>query len=204
MIPLAEEDFADELKKINGAANKLLIEIQGANDLPLQQVKSLGGVATKAKLTQEGTDPRSAKYSILIVDDSATNRELLACQVEAQGYRVSTAADGRQAIQMIQTGSYDLILLDIIMPEVDGYEVLSWIRQSPWQYIPTIMISALDRLDSVVKCIEMGAEDYLAKPFNQTLLKARLGACLEQKRLRDSESLYLKQLAQGKPANQPV
>ena len=102
---------------------------------------------------------------------------------------------------MIQTGSYDLILLDIIMPEIDGYEVLEWIRESPWQHIPTIMISALDQVDSVVKCIEMGAEDYLAKPFNPTLLKARLGACLEQKRLRDSESSYLKQLAK---ANQQI
>ena len=143
----------------------------------------------------------TVNYTILIVDDSLTNRKILARQVEEQNYQVATAANGKQAIQMIQTGSYDLILLDIIMPEVNGYEVLEWIRDSPWQHIPTIMISALDQIDSVVKCIEMGAADYLAKPFNSILLKARLGACLEQKRLRDQESLYIRQLAK---ANQKI
>jgi serine phosphatase RsbU (regulator of sigma subunit) len=134
------------------------------------------------------------KYKILVVDDSVVNRELLAAQVQAEGYQAATAKDGKQAIQMIQTGTFDLILLDIIMPEIDGYEVLKWIRHSPWNHIPTIMISALEQIDSVVKCIEMGAEDYLTKPFNSILLKARLEACLEQKRLRDLEAVYLRQL----------
>jgi sigma-B regulation protein RsbU (phosphoserine phosphatase) len=140
-------------------------------------------------------------YTVLVVDDSASNREILADQVKAEGYQTATAKDGKQAIQMIETGSFDLILLDIIMPEIDGYQVLKWIRHSPWKHIPTIMISALEQTDSVVKCIEMGAEDYLTKPFNSTLLKARLGACLEQKRLRDLESIYMRQLAQ---ANQKI
>lgn len=133
-------------------------------------------------------------YRILVVDDSSVNREVLANQVQAEGYQAATAKNGKQAIQMIQTRTFDLILLDIIMPEIDGYEVLQWIRHSPWKHIPTIMISALEQMDSVVKCIEMGAEDYLTKPFNSILLKARLGACLEQKRLRDLEAIYLRQL----------
>jgi serine phosphatase RsbU (regulator of sigma subunit) len=134
------------------------------------------------------------EYKILVVDDSGINREILAAQVQAEGYQAVTAKDGKQAIQLIQTGTFDLILLDIIMPEVDGYEVLKWIRHSPWRHVPTIMISALEQIDSVVKCIEMGAEDYLTKPFNSILLKARLGTCLEQKRLRDLEAIYLRQL----------
>lgn len=139
----------------------------------------------------------STLSTILVVDDNEINRDLLSRQIEAQGYQAATADDGKQAIKMIQTGDYDLILLDIIMPELDGYEVLKWIRNSYWRYIPTIMISALDEMDSVIRCIEMGAEDYLAKPFNPVFLKARIGACLEQKRLRDQESLYLAQLAEA-------
>ncbi|MEO1341723.1 MAG: SpoIIE family protein phosphatase, partial [Cyanobacteria bacterium J06635_13] len=141
--------------------------------------------------------PLSTKsvYTILVVDDSSTNREILSKQVEAEGYRVATAGNGKQAIMMIQTGAYDLILLDIMMPKINGYQVLQWIRNSNWKHIPTIMISALEQTNSVVKCIEMGAADYLTKPFNSTLLKARLGACLEQKRLRDLESYSARQLS---------
>ncbi|MFM2314116.1 MAG: hypothetical protein RLZZ04_3392 [Cyanobacteriota bacterium] len=139
----------------------------------------------------------STLSTILVVDDNETNRDLLSRQIQAQGYQAITAVDGKQAIKMIQTGDYDLILLDIIMPELDGYEVLKWIRNSDWRYIPTIMISALDEMDSVIRCIEMGAEDYLAKPFNPVFLKARISACLEQKRLRDQESLYVAQLAEA-------
>lgn len=149
------------------------------------------------KIDQTISKSSSTLSTILVVDDNEINRDLLSRQIEAQGYQAVTAADGKQAIAMIQTGDYDLILLDIIMPELDGYEVLKWIRNSYWRYIPTIMISALDEMDSVIRCIEMGAEDYLAKPFNPVFLKARIGACLEQKRLRDQESLYLAQLAEA-------
>jgi serine phosphatase RsbU (regulator of sigma subunit) len=145
-------------------------------------------------VNEQVTVAQTKSYKILVVDDSGINREILAAQVQAEGYQAATAKDGKQAIEMIQTGTFDLILLDIIMPEIDGYEVLKWIRHSSWKHIPTIMISALEQMDSVVKCIEMGAEDYLTKPFNSILLKARLGACLEQKRLRDLEAIYLKQL----------
>ncbi len=211
LISLIEEDFLVEVEKINRAANRLLEEIKGLIEiLPPENNISSDILGAETEVMADGdllstinleTSAGTYNYTILIVDDSITNRKFLARQVAAQNYQVATAANGKQAIQMIETGSYDLILLDIIMPEMDGYEVLKWIRDSPWQHIPTIMISALDQIDSVVKCIEMGAADYLAKPFNTTLLKARLGACLEQKRLRDQESLYIRQLAQ---ANQKI
>ena len=215
LISLIEEDFLVELEKINSAANKLLQEIKGLVQI-LPPESNISPEILDAELDAETevmidgdllpiinleASAETCNYTILIVDDSVTNRKFLARHVEAQNYQVATAANGKQAIQMIQTGSYDLILLDIIMPEVNGYQVLEWIRGSPWQHIPTIMISALDQIDSVVKCIEMGAADYLAKPFNSILLKARLEACLEQKRLRDQESLYISQLAQ---ANQKI
>ena len=211
LISLIKEDFLVELEKINSAAHKLLQEIKGlVQILPPETNLSPEILDAATEVMTDGdllsiinleASAENCNYTILIVDDSVTNRKFLARHVEAQNYQVATAANGKQAIQMIQTGSYDLILLDIIMPEVNGYQVLEWIRGSPWQHIPTIMISALDQIDSVVKCIEMGAADYLAKPFNSILLKARLEACLEQKRLRDQESLYIRQLAQ---ANQKI
>ncbi|MEM7590441.1 MAG: SpoIIE family protein phosphatase [Cyanobacteria bacterium P01_A01_bin.83] len=211
LISQVEADFVVDLEKINSAANKLLQEIQGLIKVESQSTilaeetlnipTDLFINANLLSLEQSDLAREKSNYTILIVDDSLTNRTYLARQVEAQNYQVATAANGKQAIQMIQTGSYDLILLDIIMPEINGYEVLQWIHDSPWQHIPTIMISALDEIDSVVKCIEMGAADYLAKPFNSILLKARLGACLEQKRLRDQESTYIRQLAK---ANQKI
>ncbi|HEY9770829.1 MAG TPA: SpoIIE family protein phosphatase [Coleofasciculaceae cyanobacterium] len=205
LVPLIEEDFAVELEKINSAANQLLQEINSLTEIVPHSANISQAADSETEVVMDTSSlsvaDLAASYTILIVDDSITNRELLANQVEAQGYKAVTAADGKQAIQMIQTGAYDLILLDIIMPEIDGYQVLQWIHNSPWQYIPTIMISALDQIDSVVKCINMGAADYLTKPFNFILLKARLGACLEQKRLRDQESSYIKKLAK---ANQKI
>jgi serine phosphatase RsbU (regulator of sigma subunit) len=211
LISLVEPDYISDLEKIKTAANKLLGEIDNLvkispypEDIYYSEVTDdaspeIDTIMDTANLLAMELEPplKTDNYTILIVDDSVSNRELLSRQVETQGYQVATAADGKQAIAMIQTGAYDLILLDIIMPEINGYQVLKWIRASGWRHIPTIMISALDEIDSVVKCIEMGAADYLAKPFNPTLLKARLGACLEQKRLRDQESSYLEQLAKA-------
>jgi serine phosphatase RsbU (regulator of sigma subunit) len=219
LIPTVETDFVADLEKINKAANRLLSEIDNmvnlnSVDLSLQQLESNAvptaslEIAPKPPKSQVNRDKTNSVdnlssisvsdlSTILVVDDNETNRDLLSRQIELQGYQAVTATNGKQAIEMIQTGAYDLILLDIIMPELDGYEVLKWIRNSSWRFIPTIMISALDEIDSVVKCIEMGAEDYLAKPFNPVLLKARVGACLEQKRLLDQESLHLAQLAEA-------
>ena len=130
----------------------------------------------------------SSQSHILVVDDNETNRDVLGRRLEREGYRVSSAENGRCALEMVRATSYDLVLLDIMMPEIDGYQVLSQMKADPALCdIPVIMISALDQINSVVRCIETGAEDYLNKPFDPVLLRARIGACLEKKRLRDEQ-----------------
>jgi adenylate cyclase len=132
---------------------------------------------------------------ILIVDDNEMNRDLLSRRLQRQGYTVAMATDGKDALASVQTQPFDLILLDIMMPVMNGYDVLAHLKADPlYRHIPVIMISALDDIESVVRCIELGAEDYLFKPFNPTLLKARIGASLEKKRLRDQERAFLEQL----------
>lgn len=133
--------------------------------------------------------------SVLVVDDVEANRDLLSRRLQRQGHLVSMAENGLRAIEILQQQTFDVILCDIMMPEMNGYQVLEHVKTDPTlRHIPVIMISALDDMDSVVRCIELGAEDYLFKPFNPTLLKARINACLEKKRLRDQEQAYLKQL----------
>lgn len=137
----------------------------------------------------------SGQDVVLVVDDNENNRMLLSDQLEWQGYGVATAENGRRAIEMLQERPYDLVLLDIMMPEMNGYQVLEYLKNDPnLRYIPVIMISAVDDINSVVRCIEQGAEDYLPKPFNPILLKARISASLEKKHLRDQEQAYLKRI----------
>jgi class 3 adenylate cyclase len=124
---------------------------------------------------------------LLVVDDNEDNRYTLTTRLKRQGYPdVVTANDGRQALELLRKQPFDLVLLDIMMPELNGYQVLEQLKADDrLRHIPVIMISAVDELDSVIRCVELGAEDYLQKPFNPTLLRARIGACLEKKRLRD-------------------
>jgi adenylate cyclase len=145
--------------------------------------------------TLPGVALHQASGSLLIVEDNEGNRALLARRLQRQGYGVSVAANGRQALEMLQVEKFELVLLDIIMPEVDGFQVLERMKADPaTRHIPVIMISALDDLQSLVRCIQKGADDYLTKPFDPVLLRARIGACLEKKRLRDQEQIYLQQL----------
>ena len=133
---------------------------------------------------------------VLIVDDNEVNRDLLARRIKREGYRVLLAANGFEALEMIRSQPLDLVLLDIMMPQMNGYQVLEALKADrSLGYIPVIMISAVNDIESVVRCIELGAEDYLSKPFNPVLLRARISACLEKKRLRDQERAYLKKLA---------
>jgi len=133
--------------------------------------------------------------SILVVDDNEDNRDLLMQRLVRRGHQITTAENGIQALELINNKSFDLILLDIMMPEMNGFEVLERIKaHSPLRHLPVIVISGLDDLDSIVKCIELGAEDYLIKPFNATLLRARVNASLEKKALRDQEQLHRKQI----------
>lgn len=131
--------------------------------------------------------------SVLIVDDNEDIRSVLAGQIKRQGHAVAIAENGRQALELLRTQPFDLMLLDIMMPELDGYGVLARLKADPdLRHLPVVVISAVDDLDSVVRCIELGADDYLFKPFNKVLLKARVSACLEKKQLRDQEQNYLR------------
>ncbi|MGE5461801.1 MAG: response regulator, partial [Syntrophothermus sp.] len=132
---------------------------------------------------------RTEPGHLLIVDDNKVNRILLARGLEGNGHKVETAENGRQGLEKLRADdSFDLVLLDIEMPEMNGYQVLEACLQDPnLRDIPIIMTSSLDEINSVVKCIELGAEDYLNKPVNPILLRARVNASLEKKRLRDQQ-----------------
>lgn len=133
----------------------------------------------------------SDNKTVLIVDDNEDNRIVLARRLERQGLQVAAAENGLQALSMLEDQEYDLVLLDIMMPEMNGYQVLEHLKEDPdLRHIPVIIISAVDEFDSVVRCIELGAEDYLMKPFNKVMLRARIGATLEKKHLRDQEKAY--------------
>src|SRR6266542_2856312 len=155
-----------------------------------QEGKALAATPVAAAPVTAGRDGGR----ILVVDDNRLNRVKLQHDLHEQGFEVHQAEDGRQALERLRAEAYDVVLLDILMPVMDGYETLAEMkRDAALRDVPVIVISALDEIDSAVRCIEMGAEDYLTKPFNPTLLRARLGASLKEKRLRDLEKAYLQQ-----------
>ena len=131
----------------------------------------------------------------LIVDDTKVNRMLLRRGLAEQGVDVLEAEDGRQALDLLATEPVDVILLDLLMPVLDGYATLEQIKaDEALRQIPVIVITAVEDLESVVRCIELGATDYLPKPFNAAVLRARVSASLAGKRLRDLELEYLEQV----------
>jgi len=137
---------------------------------------------------------KSERPTILVVDDTPANLSLLSSLLKDQ-YRIKVANNGIKALELADNAPPDLVLLDIMMPEMDGYETLNRIKLNDLLcHIPVIMISALDEISSIVRCIEMGAEDYVSKPFDPVLLRARIGASLEKKRLRDQEVVYRHQI----------
>jgi class 3 adenylate cyclase len=143
----------------------------------------------------------SAGGRILIVDDNKVNRLLLSRSVEMLGHAVVLAENGRIAMQRLADGGFDLLLLDIEMPEMDGFEVLAAIKADPdLRGLPVIVTSSVEGLDNIVRCIELGAEDYLPKPVNKVLLQARLTSCLEKKRLRDEQRALLSRFATSEVA----
>jgi CheY-like chemotaxis protein len=136
---------------------------------------------------------------ILIVDDSETNRTLLVRMLKTAGYVPAHATQGREAMAMLTSQAFDLILLDMLMPEMDGFEVLQRLKADPkLRHVPVIIVSAMTEIQDVSRCIALGAEDYLPKPFDPVLLKARITASLDKKRLRDHERLTLQQLEKEK------
>jgi CheY-like chemotaxis protein/tRNA A-37 threonylcarbamoyl transferase component Bud32 len=175
------ESFGQDLLRIKAAAEKLVPHENGA-DAP----------AGPGERRSEPRKVAEAAARVLVVDDVEDNREVLRRRLEREGYAVTSAGNGREALTRIGASPFDLVLLDVMMPELDGYAVLEQLKSAPeTRDIPVIMISALDDMANVVRCIERGAEDYLPKPFDAVLLRARISACLEKKRLRDQEKRYL-------------
>jgi sigma-B regulation protein RsbU (phosphoserine phosphatase) len=144
-------------------------------------------------MTGEILDAGPTGPRLLVVDDNEDNRYTLILRLELEGYQdISVADDGEAAIELLRTQEFDLVLLDVMMPKLDGYQVLERLKaEGRLHDIPVIMISALNEIESVVRCIELGAVDYLSKPFDPVLLKARVGASLEKKRLRDEVRAHL-------------
>ena len=205
-------ELVKDLEKILRAAKNLLnlfesadypdqIEIGDATgDLGIAGAATLGAVAPPSIPIASAADfgvtvTQLPNARLLAVDDDDMNREMLIRRLQKIGYDVSEAATGREALTKLKESNFDLVLLDILMPDLDGFQTLEFMKADPrLRHIPVIMLTALDDVDSNVRCIEAGAEDYVPKPFNPVILRARITASLEKKRLRDQEQAYLDQL----------
>ncbi|MDQ3945844.1 MAG: response regulator [Actinomycetota bacterium] len=188
LAPTSGEEATRVLDQIAGAARRALqLAAEGATGTgPPVSERPLA--SRPASQTEAESAAPSGRGLVLVVDDDAANRDVLARRLGRLGYAVREAENGREALDVMAAEPVDLVLLDLNMPELDGYGVLERRQADPaLRDIPAIMISASADIDSVVRCIEMGAEDHLGKPFDPVLLEARVGACLEKKRLRDQE-----------------
>jgi adenylate cyclase len=185
-------EAGQDLERIAAAARILRTMItDGVNVLPAPPTHG----SDTAGITVAALQPAETG-SILVVDDNVENREMLSRRLARVGHRVQVVANGADALTVLRQQPIDLVLLDVLMPGMSGYEVLQRLTaDEALRGIPVVMISALDEMDSVVRCIELGAEDYLPKPFDPVLLRARISACLEKKRLRDREAVHLRELA---------
>ena len=209
-----EHPLRADLAKLKESADQLLGQIDAMVALARQQGDGADGADGRAKELDVVADvlrtvaplPLGGELratvqasAILVVDDNAANRDVLERRLTREGHTVVPAATGAAALALVAEREFDLVLLDLIMPEMSGFEVLRRLKATEeTKDIPVIVISALDEIDSVVRCIEAGAEDYLSKPFNPTLLQARVGASLEKKWLRDREKKFIAELEQEK------
>jgi adenylate cyclase len=196
--PEAGGDVVADIDRIMGAAAHFEVVVREGVALPADAPVAPAPAPVPAAAAEPGGPPTPVvSGTILVVDDNESNREMLARRLARQGYQVSVAADGLAALAHLAAHETDLVLLDVMMPGLDGYEVLTRLKaDARLRAVPVLMISALDEMDSVVRCIELGAEDYLSKPFDPVLLRARIGACLEKVRLRALEVKHLNELAE--------
>jgi adenylate cyclase len=185
-LELMEENLGSNLSRVPAKP--------AANSYPSDTPSSLQTAWTSALLANE--QPRlSGGEHLLLADDDEATRDLLRRRLEKLGYRVTACGDGPEALRLTHEVAPDLVLLDMLMPVLDGHEVLARIKSdATLRHLPVIMISALDQVERIADCIELGAEDYLAKPFNPVLLRARVSAALEKKRLREIEQIHLRQI----------
>jgi class 3 adenylate cyclase len=193
---------AADAERIAGAVSRLRALVAEWMTGPPAGAGPSPGVATPSAVIEAERQaatrtPPASPSTILVVDDDEENRELLARRLTREGHWVRVAKGGLEALALLETESVDLVLLDVMMPDLDGPAVLERLKQDPARrHIPVLMISALDETASVVRSIELGAEDYLPKPCDVVLLRARIGACLEKKRLRDQEARQAAELAE--------
>ncbi|MEH6405527.1 MAG: adenylate/guanylate cyclase domain-containing protein [Sneathiella sp.] len=208
--------LTQDLDKLLGEVNRVLAQLNNIVDFSSSEMaeKNDALVQTNPMITELLKDIRPLNKQaasvgqvgrILVVDDMEANRDLLSRRLSRDGHAVATADGGVQAMQRLEEEDFDLVLLDLMMPDLNGFEVLARMKASEkLRDLPVIMISALDEVDSVIRCIEAGAEDYLAKPFDPVLLRARINASLEKKHWRDREHLYLDQLETEKAKNEKL
>ncbi len=193
------DELVPDLERIRTSATRLLERSEDIVRLATQSDAAAGlgesealteQVLSKIKTVSGGALPE-AEGRLLVVDDNETNRDLISRQLARFGYTVATAVDGKEALDRLQQEDFDLVLLDVIMPRMDGVETLTRLRQEDrLADTPVIMLSSLNELDSAVRCIEMGAADYIAKPVQASLLEARIAAALEVRDLRSREHAY--------------
>jgi len=197
-------EMAAELERIHIAAREFLGQLDELlafvehPDADSNEARSDPSYAASTIAALRAPEPPllgGACGNVLVVDDNEGNRDLLARWLARDGFTVTAAEDGRRALTLLRDEAFDLVLLDVMMPGLNGFEVLQCIKaDEELRHLPVVMVSALTEIDSVVRCIALGAEDYLTKPFNPILLRARVGACMEKKRLRDREVLHLHEI----------
>jgi adenylate cyclase len=183
-----DDAAAQDVQRILDAARSLLAVIDRLD----ADSGRLAEVAPREPDPMPDAGPAQEPAAVLVVDDNPMNRDILARRLRHLGHTVTLAEDGRQGLDALRRGAFDLVLLDILMPEMDGYQVLAALRADPaLRHLPVLVLSALDDSDAVARCLRMGAVDHLPKPFNPVVLRARVGACLENKRLHDAEVRHL-------------
>lgn len=205
MEDLGESSLEPDLNSLIKETDRLLEQLPAIVDFSqadrARVTDSVADTAMYAELARN-IEPISARAGavahvghILVVDDMEANRSLLARRLQREGHTAEVAASGRAALQAVSSRHFDLILLDVMMPEMNGFDVLSRLKSDPaTRDIAVLMVSALEEADSVIRCIEGGAEDYLQKPVDPVLLRARIGACIEKARLREEASRLLERL----------
>jgi class 3 adenylate cyclase len=201
-----------DLRKLLAAAEDLLARVDAlvafsGQDGTRTALAMDGAARVVAAMKTAAPAPSAGAMTgcILVVDDNESNRDLLARQLARDGHAVETAASAAQAFARLAERGFDLILLDVLMPDVSGYDVLLRLKSDArTAEIPVIMISALDELESIVRCIEAGAVDYLPKPFAPPLLRARIRASLENKFLHDREREMMREIRVAKERNEAL
>ncbi len=191
---LGREDIVADLHKIMSAVSNLRVTLAKAiMPAPPERADAARAATTVPRAAAPSAAPAERLNGmLLVVDDDMINREMMSRRLEHMGFDVVLAESGAQALELLADSAPDLILLDILMPEMDGFETLERIKANPaWSFLPVIMLTALDDAESTGRCIAAGAEDYAAKPFNATVLRARISSALEKKRLRENEARLL-------------